>query len=129
CVDPESDFGNTFGDETLINYDFGAFGLSFRYGNVDYTTIAVTSDGYLVMGGGDSSDLNFVPQNMPDPAHPNNVLAPYWTDFDMSGDSSPSSDGGDMYIGFDGCFIIFEWKNVPVWGTDTTRSFEVSVAT
>lgn len=129
CVDPESTFGNNFGDETMINYDFGSFGLPVYYGDIEYGTIGVTSDGYMVLGGGDSSDLNFVPQEMPDPAHPNNVLAPFWTDFDMSGNSQPTVGGGDLYIGYDGCFLIFEWKNVPIWGTDTTRSFEVTIGT
>ncbi|MEA2676065.1 MAG: hypothetical protein QOJ81_206, partial [Chloroflexota bacterium] len=127
-VDPESTFGNNFGDETLINYDLSG-GYELYYGDIVYDTIGVTSDGYLVLGGGDASDLNFVPQEMPDPAHPNNVLAPFWTDFDMSGDSQPTVGGGDLYIGFDGCFFIFEWKNVPIWGTDTTRSFEVTIGT
>jgi hypothetical protein len=126
-VDPESAFGNDFGDETLINYDIS--GVDVYYGDISYDTIGVTSDGYLVMGGGDASDLNFVPQEMPDPTHPNNVLAPYWTDIDMSGDSQPTVGGGELYIGYDGCFLIFEWKNVPIWGTDTTRSFEVTIGT
>lgn len=126
-VDPESAFGNNFGDETLINYDIS--GVDVYYGDISYNTIGVTSDGYMVLGGGDASDLNFVPQEMPDPTHPNNVLAPFWTDFDMSGDSQPTVGGGDLYIGYDGCFLIFEWKNVPIWGTDTTRSFEVTIGT
>ena len=44
----------------------------------------MTSDGYLVAGGGEAADVEFVPQDMPDPAAPNNVLAPFWTD--LNGD-------------------------------------------
>ena len=42
--------------------------------------IGVTSDGYLVAGGGEAADVEFVPQTLPDPTRPNNVLAPFWTD-------------------------------------------------
>jgi hypothetical protein len=126
-VDPESSFGNDFGDETLINYDLT--GVEVYYGDIAYNTVAVTSDGYLKFGEGDSADLNFVPQDMPDPNPPNNVLAPFWTDFDMSGDSAPTVDGGDMYIGYDGCFLYFEWYQVPIWGTDVTRTFEATIGT
>ena len=74
------------GDETITNFGTPAF----LYGDEPYGAIGMVSDGYLVVGGGSSSDVNFLPQAMPDSAAPNNVLAPYWTDL------NPGA-GGAMY--------------------------------
>ena len=41
--------------------------------------IGVVSNGYVVIGGGDGADIVFTPQTFPNPARPNNVLAPLWT--------------------------------------------------
>ncbi len=117
-VDPESSFGIDYGDETLVNYNFGSLGLFTRFGDRDYGTVGVASNGYLVMGGGDVGDITAIPQDMPDPSAPNNVLAPYWTDLDPSA-------GGDLYIGETACFLIFQWHRIPIAGTITTRTFQV----
>jgi hypothetical protein len=63
---------------------------------------------------------------MPDPAKPNNVLAPYWTDLD------PSS-GGDIYfaeLDFGGGvkYLVVEWHQVPVYGTSNERTFQLWIA-
>ena len=52
----------------------------------EWTRIGVDSNGYLVVGGGSSEDNNCcnLPAG-PDPARPNNVLAPFWTDLDGTG--------------------------------------------
>ena len=51
------------------------------------TSIGVTSNGYSVAGGtSGSDDIQFTPQNLPDPARPNNVLASYWTDLVQQGE-------------------------------------------
>ena len=105
-------------DETIANYNVPAF----SYGHEVYDTIGVTSNGYLVVGGGGSEDLNYVPQDLPDPNRPNNVLAPYWTDL------NPDT-GGDLYLAAltDGTdtWIVVEWKDVPVFGTTNERSFQI----
>jgi subtilisin family serine protease len=106
------------GDETLVNFDVP----TFKFGSEEYTQLAVTSDGYAVVGGGDASDLDFVPQTFPDAARPNNVLAPYWTDL------NPGA-GGAMRIGSltDGVnsWIVLEWDEVPVFGQTQTQSFQI----
>ena len=111
-----------WGDETIVNYDLS--GVEVYYGDVVYDTLGVTSNGYMVMGGGGVADVEFVPQDMPDPANPNNVLAPYWTDLNFD-------DGGDVFVGYDGCFLVFQWDAVPVYGTAgaETRSFQIWLIT
>ncbi len=64
------------GDETISNFDVP----TFYYGGEPYTQIGVVSNGYVVIGGGTAADVNFFPQTFPDPARPNNVVAPFWTD-------------------------------------------------
>jgi subtilisin family serine protease len=64
------------GDETISNFTVP----TFYFGGEPYTQIGVVSNGYVVIGGGTSDDVNYVPQTFPDPARPNNVVAPFWTD-------------------------------------------------
>jgi hypothetical protein len=120
---PLAQFGvapTAVGDETIVNYDVPAF----IFHETTYTQIGVTSDGYLVAGGGTGPDVAFVPQQLPDPTRPNNVLAPFWTD--LSGDpSSGAGDGIRVGVLTDGVsnWIVVEW-NLAIWGTTDVRSFQ-----
>jgi hypothetical protein len=111
-----------FGDETIQNLSL-SYGV--RFGDVVYDTLGVTSDGYIVLGGGDSADIAFVPQNMPDTARPNGVVAPYWTDFDMGSGGGFFAAQFDCYTTGDHCAYEFEWSDVPIYGTTDTRTFAV----
>ncbi len=94
------------GDETIVTFDTPPF----LFGSETYTQVAMTSNGYAVVGGGDAADLTFIPQDIPDPARPNNVLAGFWTDL------NPES-GGNLYAAevTDGTdlWIVLEWAGVP----------------
>ena len=108
-----------FGDETLANYTVPAF----QWGSETYTRIGVDSNGYVVVGGGTDADNECCNvQTFPDPARPNNVLAPYWTDLDLS-------TGGGVYVGTltDGTtdWLIVDWEAAPAWGTTDANSFEI----
>ncbi len=123
---PLSLFGITpiagMGDETIVNFNTPAF----SFGSEVYSRLGVTSDGYVVIGGGGSSDLDFVPQTFPDPNRPNNVLAPFWTDLDLSA-------GGGARIGVltDGVdrWLVIDWEGVPTFGTSQLQSFEIWIQT
>ena len=69
------------GDDTLTNVNVPAF----SYGGEPYKRIGVVTNGYVVVGGGDSSDVNFFPQTFPSAARPNNVMAPFWSDLNTLG--------------------------------------------
>ena len=70
------------GDEEIVNYTVPAFVYNGQY----LHPIGVDSNGYLVVGGGTAEDNNAAPcRPVPDPARPNNVLAPFWTDLDGTG--------------------------------------------
>ena len=106
------------GDEDAYNYDVG----EFVFAGETYSTVGVTSNGYAVVGGAEGADIQFTPQELPDPNPPNNVLAPYWTDLD--GSEAPgiyaaiiSDEAGDLWF-------AAEWQ-VDLFGTDELKVFQL----
>ncbi len=106
------------GDEDFLNFTVPAY----RYNGVTYTSIGVNSNGYLVVGGGSSEDNNCcnLPSG-PDPAPPNDMLAPFWTDLDGTG--APGIFVASLTDGTDD-WLVFEHR-VRVWGTSDLRRFQV----
>ncbi len=108
------------GDETMVNVATGS--SRFMFGGTSYHTLGIASNGYAVVGGGDSGDLAFRPQDAPDPARPNNVLAPYWTDLDPGA-------GGGIYVGRvrsgGDRYLVVEWRRVHVVHSSAVRTFEI----
>ena len=118
---PLADFGVTpdpIGDEEIINYSVPAY----VYNGVTYNVVGVDSNGYVVAGGADSEDNNCceIPSG-PDPAPPNNMLAPFWTDLDGTGAegiyAATLTDGVNTWI-------VIEYK-VNVFGTTSNTNFQV----
>ena len=110
------------GDETIANFNLPA---SFRYGGELYNRVGVVSNGYVVVGGGTGADVSFINQSLPDPARPNNVLAPFWTDLDPGV-------GGALRIAVlssgPNQWVIVEWTDVPNWSNPGQRNtFQVWV--
>ncbi|MEU3457408.1 S8 family serine peptidase [Micromonospora sp. NPDC006766] len=118
---PLSGFGiapDAIGDEEIINYDVPPF----VYGGQTYTSIGVDSNGYAIVGGGTSEDNNCCELNqIPDPARPNNVLAPFWTD--LTGVGAQGIRAGILGNGVDD-WLVLEW-NVNVWGSTSNRHFQI----
>ncbi|MDQ6793678.1 MAG: S8 family serine peptidase [Chloroflexota bacterium] len=107
------------GDDTITNFNVP----TFYYGGEPYTRIGVVSNGYIVVGGGDSGDIVFTPQHFPVAARPNNTVAPLWTDLNPPGGGAirvASLSGGPN----DG-WVVVDWGNVKNFGNATTHSFEV----
>ncbi len=118
-----------FTDESYFNF---APNAPVGFGDEVYDTVGVVSNGYLVLGGATTADVQYVPQDMPDASPPNNVLAPFWTDLNPD-------DGGKFYYASFGdtdpnappaCYSAFEWKDYPVWssshnGANGTETFEI----
>ena len=75
-----------------------------------------------MVGGGTGADVNFVNQTLPDPAVPNNVLAPFWTDL------NPAY-GGAIRVGTltDGVndWIVIDWEGVREFNSAKTASFQI----
>ena len=106
------------GDDTITNFATPAF----FYGGESYTRIGVVSNGYVVVGGGTSSDIVFTPQSFPTAARPNNTLAPLWTDL------NPPAGGAIRVATLTGggqAWIVIDWGAVKNFGNATTHSFEM----
>ena len=109
-------------DDSIINFTIP----EFKIGEQSYTTVGMVSNGYLVVGGGSSSNAGFVNQRFPDPQPPNNVLAPFWTDL------NPES-GGNLYAGIlanpttGQSWAVFEWNQVPNYSDGLLNTFQVWV--
>jgi Subtilase family/PA domain/Fibronectin type-III domain len=106
------------GDDTIANFNVPAF----RYGGEPYTRVGVVSNGYIVLGGGTSADIVFTPQTFPNPARPNNVIAPFWSDL------NPAVAGGIRIATLtDGTstWLVVDWQGVRNFSNPTTHSFEI----
>jgi hypothetical protein len=106
------------GDEQIINFTTPAF----EYGGQVWNRIGVDSNGYLIVGGGTSADNNCcnLPTG-PDPAAPNNILAPFWTDLDGTG--APGIFADVITDGVNN-WIVVEYR-VNVFGTTDRHTFQV----
>jgi hypothetical protein len=104
-------------DETIVNFNVPAF----LWGEETYTRVGVTSNGYIVVGGGTSQDVEFVPQTMPDAARPNNVIAPWWTDIDLSQSAPSGRTGARISTLTDGSdtWLVVDYEDVATFGTCT----------
>lgn len=94
----------------------------FKFGGDTYTSIGVVSNGYIVVGGGRTSDVVYEPNGFPNADSPNNVLAPLWTDL------SPHVSGAiRALILTDGVddWIVIDWSEVPTWDGEAENSFQV----
>jgi subtilisin family serine protease len=119
---PLAGFGvtpETLGDEEAINFTVP----QFAFAGETFSTLGVTSNGYSVAGGATPEDIQCCPpQTLPDPARPNGVLAPFWTDLDGSGAPGvfatvlEDTTTGDAWI-------VVEWQ-VNVFGTSSRRVFQ-----
>ena len=106
------------GDEGIVNFT----GPSFVYAGQSWNRIGVASNGYAVVGGGDSGDVQPANTALPDPLAPTNMLAPFWTDLD------PES-GGELRIATltDGVsdWLVIDWFEVVNFGDLEANSFEI----
>src|SRR5258708_7963031 len=79
----------------------------------------------------DADDLN---QQLPSPAAPNRVIAPFWDELDLNGNSAIDLGGGDwLYavlhdVGTNADYLLVEWHNAQKEGVPgTAYSFQVWV--
>ncbi|HTS74458.1 MAG TPA: S8 family serine peptidase [Gaiellaceae bacterium] len=118
------------GDDALTNVNVP----SFNYGGEAYTRIGVVTNGYVVVGGGDASDVNFFPQTFPNPGRPNNVMAPFWTDLNTTGGTggTPAGTPGNNVIlvntltdGAGHSWIVVDFEKVRNFSNATTHTGEI----
>jgi subtilisin family serine protease len=106
------------GDDTVTNFTVP----TFYYAGEPYTSIGVGSNGTLVIGGGQAADATPFPQNFPNTARPNNVVAPLWTDL------NPGAGGAIRIATLSGGgfgWIVIDWDHVKNFSDGTTHTFEI----
>jgi hypothetical protein len=119
---PLADFGATptpVGDEQFVKFNTPAY----KYNGVTYNGVSIDSNGYVVPGTdatAEDNDCCTVPP-IPNPARPNNVLAPFWTD--LNGGGAPGVFVTELTDGTDS-WIVIEWQ-VFVFGTNIMHPFEL----
>ena len=113
------------------NCDDGAFAVNvpaFTYNGQTYSSVIWSVNGTLEAGTASGLAAGGGNRNMPDPAMPNNLIAPFWTDLDMGA----NGDGAEWYIGVFNLgpdqFTIYEWNNIPLFGDASNRyTFQIWV--
>ena len=108
----------------------------FRYFGVEYSTITLDSNGFVMPGSPLSHELDTDSQNqlLPDPSAPNNVIAPFWDELDLKGTNAADTGGGDwLYAavhdgGTNADYLVVEWHNAQKEGdAGTSYRFQVWV--
>lgn len=96
-------------DEVVFTFPIGNLG-GFTYNGQPVETIRITDNGIISVGGAAFTE-SWQHQIMPNPATPNGVLAPFWTDFEVGGDNGGAVLYNVLNIGTDEWFVL-EWNNV-----------------
>jgi hypothetical protein len=96
------------------------------FNGVVYTQISLSTNGLLQLGG----DATASPVNlqMPNPAAPNNLLAPFWTNLHPAGTDGLGT--GKMYVGYltfgrYRTWLVVEWNDVVDAGGTARHTFQV----
>ncbi|MFK8014227.1 MAG: S8 family serine peptidase [Gammaproteobacteria bacterium] len=120
---------STVCDDTSITLN----GLpSFTFAGSSYTDIIISSNGFIIAGTDADQAFANANQQMPDPAAPNTVIAPFWTDLDLDGTNPDDTGAGNIYAGAfnGGQFIVIEWQGVEVWNEPgVTYTFQIQIGT
>jgi subtilisin family serine protease len=111
-------------DEVTFNYPIGNFG-GFVHNGVQIDTMAITDNG-LVTAGAANFSLSYQNQQLPNSSVPNNVLAPFWTDFAIGGDAGGQVLYNLLNVGEDQWFV-WEWNNVALWNQEDGARYTFAV--
>lgn len=105
-------------DDTSITLTSAS--INFDFAGVNYNSVVISSNGFFVAGNDTTNAFTPFNQNLPDPATPNNVLAPFWTDLDLDGTSPTDTGAGRMYAGFlsggGNTYLALEWQGAEIFG-------------
>lgn len=93
-----------------------------------YTSMQVSSNGYISLGTSSGNVTTPIPAVMPDSNEPNNVLAPFWTDLDLLGTDAGDDGAGNLYAALlnNGSLLVIEWANAQLWNiSETSFNFQI----
>lgn len=115
-------------DDFVIIKEIDGRPLNFYFDGIQYTSLTMTTNGYLIPG--ETTFASPLNQQLPDPSAPNNVIAPFWADLDLDGTDPDDPGGGSLYLaalsnGIQN-FLVLQWSNVQLYG-DPSSSFSFQV--
>jgi minor extracellular serine protease Vpr len=103
---------------------FNISGVDFWYMGAHYTSMGVTSNGFLQPGGLTSATASN--QYLPNPASPNNVIAPLWTDLVMKGNNPSDTATGIWLLWGTPVYTVFEWQDAQQYANPSqTYTFQL----
>ncbi len=110
------------------SFDFNT--PSFKYNGVTYSSITISDNGIVLVGGGNTSGT-WNNKELPDSTNPNNILAPFWSDYDLSDGTEGDTGGGQLGLQFvssgDDTYIVVEWDKAQLWNDTSGDAYSFSV--
>ncbi len=105
-------------DETAFTFTVP----SFVYNGSSYDRITISDNGIIVVGGGETGGT-WNNRELPNSIAPNNILAPFWADYDLDGADEGDSGGGSIAIASFTLggepYLAVEWNKVQLWDDDS----------
>ena len=113
-------------DEKSFTFNLPAF----KYNGATYTQLTISDNGIAIVGGGSASGT-WNNKELPDSANPNNILAPFWSDYDLSDGTVGDTGGGQLGISVvaagDKKWIVVEWKDAQLYADDSGNKYSFSL--
>lgn len=113
-------------DETSFTFNLPAF----KYNGATYTQLTISDNGIALVGGGSTSGT-WNNKELPDSANPNNILAPFWSDYDLSDGTVSDTGGGQLGIQVVSAsgseWIVVEWKDAQLYDDASGNQYSFSI--
>jgi len=91
---------------------------TITYLGSEYTTMQISSNGFVSLGTSSGNITTPFAEVLPSLSEPNNIVAPYWTDFDLAGGGAGT---GNIYaVSLTTGHFVVEWENAQIWNEDGT---------
>lgn len=120
---PECDAGC---DDVNMTFNVPAY----KYNNTTYSSITISTNG-IALAGGASTGNTARNEELPNSSNPNNILAPFWSDFDLSDGSATDDGGGQLGIGVVSSstktWIVVEWNDAQLFGDASGDQYSFSM--
>ncbi len=92
---------------------------TITYLGSEYTTMQISSNGFVSLGTSSGNITTPFAEVLPSLSEPNNIVAPYWTDFDLAGGGAGA---GNIYaVSLTTGHFVVEWENAQIWNEDGTN--------
>jgi hypothetical protein len=103
---------------------------AFKYNGQTYTQITMSDNGIVIPGSSTTSGT-YANKELPDSSNPNNIVAPFWSDFDLSDGTVGDTGGGtvsiDVLTAGATKYIVVEWNDAQLFGDTTGNQYSFSV--